>query len=360
MSRVPPKLKEYAEQAQSRGRVELESVRSFLKLFGAQRRGYYIVRNIRLALRQVRLKTEPDFESAYIDAPIALMPKDPGQTDQDHVAPEITSVNAEEPAVRQAIAQAEERIGEAVRDPTYRIGKLTAANQKPVSVKPDAPLRMAVTLMLEHDYSQLPVMTTPREVKGMISWRSIGQRLALSRQINSVNEALEPHFEVSADQSLFAVINLVVEHEYVLIRDARNAVTGIVTTSDLSEQFGQLAEPYILLGEIENHLRDVIDRCFKASELAEIRNPQDGERSVGAASDLTFGDYKRLFEEPGRWDRLGLPLDRGEFVGQLETIRRIRNDVMHFDPDGIGEEDLRSLRKFVRFLQRLRSVGAFS
>jgi hypothetical protein len=29
------------------------------------------------------------------------------------------------------------------------------------------------------------------------------------------------------------------------------------------------------------------------------------------------------------------------------SIRRIRNEVMHFEPDGVGEEDLGMLRKFV-------------
>ncbi len=66
------------------------------------------------------------------------------------------------------------------KDPTYRISKLAAANQTVVSVKPDAVLAECVTKLMSHNFSQLPVMTNEREVKGAISWASIGSRLALS------------------------------------------------------------------------------------------------------------------------------------------------------------------------------------
>ncbi len=40
----------------------------------------------------------------------------------------------------------------------------------------------------------------------------------------------------------------------------------------------------------------------------------------------------------------------------MEEIRRIRNDVMHFDPDGIEEEDLGRLRDFAQFLRNLGAI----
>ena len=38
-------------------------------------------------------------------------------------------------------------------------------------------------------------------------------------------------------------------------------------------------------------------------------------------------------------------------------MREDRNDVMHFDPDGIEESDMESLRAFAQFLKRLRDMG---
>ncbi len=50
-------------------------------------------------------------------------------------------------------------------------------------------------------------------------------------------------------------------------------------------------------------------------------------------------------------------IDRNIFISKLDEIRRIRNDVMHFDPDGVAESDLAMLQDFVRFLQDLISLG---
>jgi len=45
-------------------------------------------------------------------------------------------------------------------------------------------------------------------------------------------------------------------------------------------------------------------------------------------------------------------------VKELDNVRLIRNDVMHFDPDGISDDDLQALRRLVAFLQKLRDIGA--
>ena len=59
-------------------------------------------------------------------------------------------------------------------DPTYRVDMLVPGddddNRQPlISVKPDRPLTVAVTIMQMHDFSQLPVMDSPQSVKGVIS-----------------------------------------------------------------------------------------------------------------------------------------------------------------------------------------------
>src|SRR5205814_5319927 len=100
-------------------------------------------------------------------------------------------------------------------------------------------------------------------------------------------EAMEPHAEISADASLFTAIPLIVQHQYVLVRGPDQRIVGIVTTSDLSLQFQQLAEPFLLLGEIENHIRRMIGPHFGPQELAAVRDPGDGERKIESVADLT-------------------------------------------------------------------------
>jgi CBS domain-containing protein len=326
------------------------TVRQFLAWFGAYRRGYWITKRIRTALDNAGVVTYPDFENAFIDAQI------------DFILPGVPAVPT--PGVEQGEsvhnvslnlhADVGGTIG--VADPTHRIGKLSAANRTPVSVKPDDSITTAITLMLANDYSQLPVMASERAVKGMVSWKSIGARWALDRSGDHVRDFLDEAPEIASDRSLFSAIPTIIELGFILVRDSSQRIGGIVTASDLSEQFQQLAEPFLLLGEIENHIRRLIDRKFSKEDIASIKEPND-PRKIETVADLNFGQYVRLLEEPSRWKKGGLPIDRVTFTKQLDKVREIRNDVMHFDPDGIASQDLETLRQFARFLQTLHALG---
>jgi len=68
-------------------------------------------------------------------------------------------------------------------------------------------------------------------------------------------------------------------------------------------------------------------------------------------------EYIRLLEREDRWAKLDVPIDRVTLCKELDRVRNIRNDVMHFDPDGIPPDDLKRLRDFEGFLQRLQAVG---
>jgi CBS domain-containing protein len=328
------------------------TVRAFLRWFWfSQRRGRWIVSYIRSRLAEAGLKTVPDFESTYLDAEITF-----------ELEPETNTSPATLGEVAEAavVTDAAEVIVPVptFADPTYRISKLAAANRRPIWVRPDSSLTEAITLMMANDFSQLPVMVTERDVKGTVSWSSIGTRLALRQSAKWAREAMDPHAEIGSDASLFTAIPVIVEHGYALVRGPDKRIVGIITTSDLSLQFQQLSEPFLLLGEIENHIRRIIDARFTPEELAAAKDPADGARSVESASDLTFGEYRRLLEDPLRWSALGLELDRAVFVQLLDKVRETRNDVMHFDPDGIEDQALGVLRDFVKFLRTLQTVGA--
>jgi predicted transcriptional regulator len=117
----------------------------------------------------------------------------------------------------------------------------------------------AVTLMLQHDFSQLPVMQGEREVKGMITWKSIASKQALGCKCDQVGDCREDARIVDSNRTLFDAIPTIVEYGYVLVRDQRDRrINGVVTASDLSLQFQALAEPFLLLREIELHVRQLL------------------------------------------------------------------------------------------------------
>ncbi len=56
----------------------------------------------------------------------------------------------------------------------YKIGDLEAANVKVIDVHPDKHLSEAISKLTLNDFSQLPVMSSPRKIEGVISWKTIG------------------------------------------------------------------------------------------------------------------------------------------------------------------------------------------
>jgi predicted transcriptional regulator len=329
----PQELEVFKAKVNETGK-HLTSVRKILDLYNYARRGSMINDVIREHLREVGLKATPDFEAIWIDAPLYLV--------EDTVD---SKTNTEEPKKPETEPSDVETVS-----PSHRISRLKAANTNVVAVAMSDSLQKAITLMLQHDFSQLPIMQGTRNPKGMISWKSIGRNTMLGKTCNAVQDCLEPHHEVSLKASIMEVIPIITEHDCVLIRDDKNEISGIVTAADLAEQFQTLSEPFLVLGDIESRLRRLIDHHYTTEELQESRDPNDESRTVESASDLTFGEYKRLLEKPERWSKAQLNLDRKMFIDALDNVRLIRNDVMHFDPDGLADEKLKQLREFNQLL----------
>ena len=115
--------------------------REFVSWFGYERRGPWLVERVRQELKSYGLHTVPDFQEADADEQIAIL---------DSFVPIPPSDN------------------------TLRVNTLPPASNVPIYVKPGDELSKAKTLMASNDFSQVPVMTSTREVKGMITWKSIG------------------------------------------------------------------------------------------------------------------------------------------------------------------------------------------
>lgn len=343
------KLKQISDALRANGQVPSVTTREFLRWFGAQRRGWVVVWRIRKELEASGIVTVPDFESTYIDSQItfalakpkvAAKPKEKKDDPKSSVTDEPTTSDPE--TIR--------------HDPTYRVSKLAAANQGVVSVKPDHTIEQVVTLMLERNFSQLPVMTSERELKGIISWGTIGAKVCLAEKRPFARDYMEKAHEVRHSDSMFDVIQTVVLNDCVVVKGEDGKYSGIITASDLSEQFRQLSEPFLILSEIENLLRMMIEGRFTPQELQSCANEGDASRNVSTVADLNFGEYIRLLENPDRWAKFGVAVDRSAFCKGLDEVRRIRNDVMHFDPDGVAPDDLERLRDYTRFLSRLRHL----
>lgn len=378
---IPKKLVHIASQLKAGRRVRRITVRSLLAMFNAERRGLHKLEEIRAALDSLGLKTAPDFESIWIDAHIRfrlkghddLATQDGESTDgtepaadDDSVATEEEELEAEEPtsqqvdssAPQQTIVASTEGVVETPLseqpDPTFRIGSLDAANRPLVTVSQDDSVTKAVTRMLQFDYSQLPIMHGEREVKGMISWRSIASRYALGGECSKVKHCREDAQVIDGNGTLFDALPTIVKNGYVLVRSPQDRrITGIVTASDLNLQFQQLAEPFLLIREIELHVRQLMDGKVTEEDLASLTVAEPSMPQPKSMADLTFGGYIRLLQRPDLWERLALNIDQSCLTAQLDEVRLIRNDVMHFDPDPLSGRQLDLLKGTAKFMQSL-------
>jgi len=349
---IPDELKEIAARV-AQGQKPTATVRVFISWFwGSKRRGSFIVQIIRDALAATNLITAPDFDATYLDGTISFVPA----TDNPP-APKVTETGGEvKVAAEELMVMLDSALTTVKVDPSYRVARLKSAHTTPLSVSPDATIGEAIILMMKFEYSQLPAMIGERTVRGVISWKSLGKRLAMGKQCTLVRDAMEVVHVIDLDTSLFDAIPLIAKHDCVLVRDDNNKVCGIMTPFDVGHTFVELGEPFLLLGEIENHVREMIDGRFSKAELEEARDPLDAGRPINDVSDLNFGGYVHLLQKPEAWDKLQIKLDRATFINYLERVRLIRNNTMHFDPDGIEDSELQELREFSNLLKQIKRL----
>ncbi|MFG8501359.1 HPP family protein [Pseudomonas aeruginosa] len=355
------KFKTIASKLKVGDKVEEIAVRDLLELFGYKRRTFASSFKIRTLLTKAGIETVPHFDFVTLDAPVSFRLI----SHKVLSLPSIAQSQAGHPTINlSASSEINEKdhsntdlIYGAISEPAFLVSRLPTANIKITSIKPNSTLAEAITLMLRHDFSQLPVMTSERDVKGVISWESIAPKIIIGKKDSGlVSDYMKEHNEINITDSIFTAIPRIVENSYVLVRSSDKRISGIITTTDLSLQFRQISEPFLLLAEIENHIRSLIDGIFTKREITSIVNSSEKFRAIESVADLTFGEYIRIFENPDLWKKANLRIDKKIFTRELDKVRLIRNNIMHFDPDGISEEDHSSLHNFVKFVHTIERL----
>lgn len=233
---IPEKLKVIASQVKGEGGNPTATVRELLGWFGAARRGKHKIAEIEAALRKLKIETWPEFGDVYIDGEIEFRSSG--------------GAVAEKTNASQLIPGGSEDAD--YEDPVPRLAVLQAANTLPVSIKRDDPISKAFTLMLSHDFSQLPVMQSERSPEGFISWKTIGTNVSLNKKCERVRDAMDTMVAVlPADMPLFEAVAGIVKGGFVLVKGAGQKITGLVTTSDISLQFNELSKPFLLLSQMK-------------------------------------------------------------------------------------------------------------
>lgn len=316
-------FKEIVKEIQDNSKEFEMSARDFLGYFHCEKRTKGNKARIDKFLLDNYLETNPDYTNSWIDGKIVLKHK--------------------------AKAKSKSK-----SDAIPRISILPSANKPPVTITRDAKLSEAITKMMMHNYSQLPVMSNPRSIAGFITWETIGYGITNGNKSNDVKDFLDNDVTIlDLDTPLLEAIKTVIIKDFVLVQKRDRTLSGIVTIADISTQFLVLTEPFLLLEQIENLIRLLLDEKFLVDDIKSFSEDEELENEIEYIDDLTFGQYIRLIEKPENWDKLNLKIERAPFIKQLDKIREIRNDIMHFDPEGITEEQKKALVNMAKFLTEI-------
>ena len=212
--------------------------------------------------------------------------------------------------------------------------------QKLVTVPPDTRVAEAMSLMIKHGFSQLPVIEG-QTVLGVFSFRSLARH---STKINKgksdlnglpVDDFVDTIPFVSFQDEFNILLEKVDKFGAVLV-GTESRLQGIITASDVMTYFKEITTPYLLLYEIELGLREIIrlsisEECLKTLAMSSLKEKyKTSEKIPARTEDMEFSDYPIII---GRnWDHFcwAFAGDRGRAVARVNDVREIRNDVFHF------------------------------
>jgi CBS domain-containing protein len=256
----------------------------------------------------------------------------------------------------------------------HRVNSLVPDQQDLVFVGPETPVREAVELMHQYDFSQLPVLAGP-EVLGLFSYRSLGRRLPVVKKPQAI---LDHEVDEFSDDAVFArvtddlqdLLPYLDRDGAVLVGDPDNLL-AVVTPTDVTNYLFRMTQPFVLLEEIELVLRSLVRMACKADSLAGRINAvvlheyKGREEKIPATLEglslsqlisvvLNRRNYEEVFQ-----DMFGKNRDSSRV--QLEPLSDLRNAILHFlrratdaDLEQLGSTRAWLLRKARRISGRIR------
>lgn len=321
------------------------TIRNLLEAWGATRRGSTIVDQIETDLADKGLTATPPITTGSIDTTVTLLRTgaEPGP-DQ----PLLTDENVPDEEVELAPL-------------TYRISHLASANGGVVSVSLDDTLQRAITKMVYHDFSQLPVLDEHGRLCGAVTWESIGKARMSGMPLTLADVVVQSPLDLHGQAELLPWIPQIQQHGYAFVRNDQHAVTGIVTAADLTSQFGIRVEPFVLLEELEQRLRRLLNRALGAARItleavhSQLR-PHRRNR-VRGADDLTLGEYRFVLAPQDHWVALEWDADQDLVLESLRECADFRNRLMHFSPDPLPDSELAPVRGLLEVLRSLDPIA---
>jgi CBS domain-containing protein len=273
----------------------------------------------------------------------------------------------------------------------FSVKDLLSEGQKPITVQLNDSVAHAMELMAEHDFSQLPVVDADgKSLAQAITAESILEAICCFRtspdslRVKDATVAVE---KFRSDADLLDALDDVQTETFVVVVDAEDRLTGIVTTADTTAHFRRYAEDLMIVQFVETTMKEAAQTLYKddapglhdaiqrvTDRSADIKkrlpnaiatylttvghlNPKPEAAACEEAfaklnlpkagkpfEKLTFEELKELLLIHESGPKLDRAKDTSELRTLLTGVRDIRNKLAHFQGDLTPAE-----RKLLRF-----------
>jgi predicted transcriptional regulator len=327
-----------AQKKAEAGRPKELTVRELLALWGSDTRDPATSMEIDADLANHDLTTVPDFRAVSLDRTVQIVRQPLIENDQ--------SVEPPSAGHRVSISAENE---ETSRDIGLVLEHLLGSDHVLGFVKPTASIEEAITAMQLDDYSQLAVLPSPHKLHGVVTWKSIAEARNLKADA-ALSDAIVmyDHNVFDYDTRLLSVLPNLQRDGFVFVRDFERKIVGIVTNADVVGKYNETATPFFLIGEVDQELRQLIQNNIDedSSRKACSKTPFDTYES------MTMWHYQQVLDNPDCWKQLCWAVDRRMFVERLGKIRKLRNVVMHFNPEPIAPAQVEQLKIFLDLIRK--------
>ena len=248
----------------------------------------------------------------------------------------------------------------------HRINRMIPVDQEVLTIPHDCPVREALALMEEHNFSQLPV-AMGGEVLGVFSHRSFARGSAKvtlgecqqQRAVpgdQTVDEFLDTFSFKQVTEEISRTFGPISQDNCLLV-GAPDNLLGILTPMDFLLYLHRVAMPFVLVSEVELALRaiirlalgeDGIPRAAQACLLSAYGLP---EKIPATLEDMTFHDYQTLVTHGDTWPRFAPFLGGNQALvrGKVKISGDIRNVLFHFKRE-LSPDERRSLEQIREWL----------
>jgi CBS domain-containing protein len=221
--------------------------------------------------------------------------------------------------------------------------------QKLLLLPENMPVKEAVAELINHSFSQAPVLDAHRKVVGMFSFKRVSQRV-----MEFAHSRIEFDFRTLCVKDCMDKPQFIGPNEFInttsaadfrmddcVIVGSERKVWGLLTVADMFSRLNDFAEAFVLIFEIEHSLRDLISERLQGHLQGAFDRLNDKRKAnafkdghyIKSLTDCTFGDYRVIITEGSRWPHFEQCFalnNKDLLVHELEEANHLRNDLLHF------------------------------